>query len=99
MNVLPVVIGDDSEERARKALAEAINEENTDDEAGVQLLRQHLEPLEWLEEEINQRGGFTIVLLMVEEIFLIRRGCRIRFVVVVGRERLCVGVLSVWAHV
>lgn len=96
MNVLPVVIGDDSEERSRKALAEAIHEENTDDEAGVELVREHLEPLERLEEE-RERGGFLVVLVKVEEAFPIRPCGGRRFVV--GCERLCVGVLCIRAHV
>lgn len=57
LNIFPVEVGDDLEEGVGEALAEAVDEGDAEDEGGVELLAEHLEPLEWLDEE-GKRCGF-----------------------------------------
>lgn len=57
LDVLPVEVGDDLEEGVGEALAEAVDEGDSEDEGGVELFAEHLEPLEWLEEESEHFGS------------------------------------------
>ena len=55
LNVFPVEIGDYLEEGVGEALAEAVDEGDAEDEGGVELFAEHLEPLDRLEEEGGER--------------------------------------------